>query len=74
MVASSEQDRLAGIDIRRTFDLDGSGFVSAAVLRLAHCRELQSASISGFDSARRSLSAFDPQVFNASRRINRRIG
>ncbi|CAE6957376.1 DOD [Symbiodinium natans] len=39
-------DRLAGIDIRRTFDLDGSGFVSAAVLR-------------------RSLSAFDPQVFNA---------
>ncbi|OLP78691.1 4,5-DOPA dioxygenase extradiol [Symbiodinium microadriaticum] len=47
-------DRLAGIDIRRTFDLDGSGFVSAAVLR-------------------RSLSAFDPQVFNASRRINRRI-
>eukprot|EP00434_Breviolum_minutum_P013353 symbB.v1.2.011766.t1/scaffold750.1/size323489/18 len=27
------QDRLAGIDVQRTFDLDGSGFVSTAVLR-----------------------------------------
>ena len=26
-------DRLAGIDVQRTFDLDGSGFVSTAVLR-----------------------------------------
>lgn len=26
-------DRLAGIDVRRTFDLDGSGYVSPAVLR-----------------------------------------
>ena len=29
----SIQDRLAGIDVQRTFDLDGSGFVSTAVLR-----------------------------------------
>lgn len=32
-IADCLQDRLAGIDVRRTFDLDGSGYVSPAVLR-----------------------------------------
>lgn len=35
------QDRLAGIDVQRTFDLDGSGFVSTAVLRSSRTVELE---------------------------------